>query len=86
MFLGSADLMPRNLDRRVEVLFPVESARLRETLLRDFLEVSLRDNVKARLLCADGHYERLQPRPQEAPLSAQERLLNARGRGSGGKI
>ncbi len=59
VFLGSADLMPRNLDRRVEILFPVESARLRETLLHDLLEIYFHDNLKTRRLCSDGSYERL---------------------------
>ena len=45
ILLGSADLMPRNLDRRVEVLFPVESEALREIILRDTLQVPLRDTV-----------------------------------------
>jgi polyphosphate kinase len=85
VFLGSADLMPRNLDGRVEVLFPVESARLRETLLHDLLEIYLRDNVKTRRLCADGRYERLQPGPQVTPLNAQDWMLNHRGKGSAGK-
>ncbi len=85
VFLGSADLMSRNLDGRVEVLFPVESARLRETLLHDLLEICLRDNVKTRRLCADGRYERLQPGPQVTPLNAQDWMLNHRGKGSAGK-
>lgn len=86
VFLGSADLMPRNLDGRVEVLFPIESARLREILLHDLLEIYLRDNVKARRLCSDGSYERLQPEPQVTPLNAQDWMLNHRGKGSAAKV
>ncbi len=81
VFLGSADLMPRNLDRRVEVLFPVEAARLREMVLHDLLEVYLRDNVKARRLRPNGAYERLRPGKQENPLDAQEWMRNLRGKG-----
>lgn len=86
VFLGSADLMPRNLDRRVEILFPVESAHLRETLLHDLLEIYFHDNLKTRRLCSDGSYERLQPGPEVTPLNAQDWMLNHRGKGSAGKI
>lgn len=85
VFLGSADLMPGNLDRRVEILFPVESARLRETLLHDLLEIYFHDNLKTRRLCSDGSYERLQPGPQVTPLNAQDWMLNHRGKGRAGK-
>jgi len=60
VWLGSADLMPRNLDRRVEILFPIDDARLRQAIIQDVLQVHLRDNVQARRLRADGSYERLQ--------------------------
>ena len=75
ILLGSADLMPRNLDRRVEVLFPVESRALRETILRDILQVHLRDTVQARRLLPDGSYERLSAQPGDTPLSSQAWLL-----------
>ena len=76
LFLGSADLMPRNLDRRVEVLFPVESRRLRELIIHNILEVNLKDNTKARRLLPDGSFERLQPHSEERDLNSQEWLLN----------
>jgi polyphosphate kinase len=75
ILLGSADLMPRNLDRRVEVLFPVHSRPLRETILRDILQVHLRDTVQARCLLPDGSYERLSTQPGDTPLSSQTWLL-----------
>ncbi|MGE3540934.1 MAG: polyphosphate kinase 1 [Candidatus Tectimicrobiota bacterium] len=75
VLLGSADLMPRNLDRRVELLFPVDNPRLRDTILHDILQVHLRDNVQARRLLPDGSYERLRPQPGETPLSSQTWLL-----------
>ena len=59
---GSADWMPRNLDRRVEVLTPVHDQGLRDYLRYEFLEAYLRDNVKSRQLCDDGTYRRV-PRP-----------------------
>ena len=82
LFLGSADLMPRNLDRRVELLFPIESPQLRKVLVEDLLQVALHDNVKARQLLSDGQYTRLQPVPEHAPLNSQEWFLeNWKGRG-----
>jgi len=75
VFLSSADWMPRNFFRRVEVMFPIESAVLKDRVLQDFLPVYLRDNVKARVLNADGSYTRLRPTPDEIPCRAQEELL-----------
>jgi len=86
VFLGSADLMPRNLDRRVEVLFPVESPRLREMVLHDLLNIYLKDNLKARRLLPDGDYERLLPGNHASPLNAQEWMLNHRGKGMADKV
>jgi polyphosphate kinase len=76
VFLGSADLMPRNLDRRVETLFPVQHPRWRETIINDILNVALRDNVQARRLQPDGTYERLHPTDGEAAIDSQNWLLN----------
>jgi polyphosphate kinase len=75
VFLGSADLMPRNLDSRVEILFPVEDPRLRQAIVRDMLQVHLGDNVRARRLLADGRYERVLPPPGEDALNSQEWML-----------
>ena len=63
LYLGSADLMPRNLDGRVEVLFPIENEALREHLLHTVLESQLQDNAQARRLNADGSYEKCLPTP-----------------------
>ena len=74
ILLGSADLMPRNLNRRVEVLFPVSQPLL--DLIRDsVLFVHLQDNVQARQLQADNTYVRLQPGPDEDPLDSQAWML-----------
>src|SRR4029078_6980944 len=54
VYLGSADLMPRNLDRRVEVIFPVQAPALVRYLRDEVLGVYLADNVKARQLLPDG--------------------------------
>lgn len=83
VLLGSSDLMPRNLDRRVEVLFPVRDAGARRALVKDILEVHLRDNVKARRLLPDGTYERVARRPGEEEIDSQDWLLAHRGRWHG---
>ncbi|HLZ25239.1 MAG TPA: polyphosphate kinase 1, partial [Ktedonobacterales bacterium] len=66
ILLGSADLMPRNLDHRVEVLVPVEDRMLRAHLRDVVLPAYLRDTANARLLLPDGRYERLTP-PKGTP-------------------
>jgi polyphosphate kinase len=58
IYVGSADWMPRNLYERVEVLFPIKDALLRERIHQEILATYLADNVKARLLQKDGSYIR----------------------------
>jgi polyphosphate kinase len=76
--VGSADLMPRNFDRRVEVLFPIDDPRLRRRLRDEVLDTYLADNVKARELNSDGTYIRVAQRGHPH-LSSQESLLQIRG-------
>ena len=75
IYCGSADLMRRNLDRRVEVLFPVEDRALKQHIRDEMLEIYLRDNVNAHELQPDGSYVRLRPAEGEAPFSAQDWFL-----------
>ncbi len=75
IYLGSADLMPRNLNRRVEALFPVQDLDLQRRLLDEIIAISMSDNVKARRLLPDGTYERLRPKDSEEPLNSQEWFL-----------
>jgi polyphosphate kinase len=70
IFLSSADLMPRNLNRRVEVFFPVESSELKQKLIA-ILDAVFRDNHNARRLQSDGTYTRLQPEKSEMRFSSQ---------------
>jgi polyphosphate kinase len=75
LYLGSADLMPRNLYRRIEVVFPVYDPRLRRQIIEDILPAYLRDNAFATELHANGAYIPV-PRPESEPLfSAQEYFL-----------
>ncbi len=75
IYVGSADLMPRNLNRRVEVLFPIEEERLKRFLRNDVLDIYLDDNVKARVMNAEGVYTRRERRRGEAAVNAQQVLL-----------
>lgn len=61
VYMGSADWMPRNLDRRVEILFPVLDENIRRQVMH-ILEVELEDNTKAHFLQADGTYEKMDKR------------------------
>ena len=84
IYVGSADLMPRNLNRRVEVLFPIEDRRLVRHLRDRVIEIYLADNVKARVMQPDGTYIRKTRKPGEEAISAQDVLLRRRstnGRG-----
>jgi polyphosphate kinase len=58
IYLGSADMMPRNLDRRVEIIFPVQDAKLVELLRDKVLSTYLKETAKARIMHADGSYSR----------------------------
>lgn len=69
-YCSSADWMPRNLERRVEILFPVEDPDLQEKL-KYILDGQLRDNTKAHILQPDGSYEKVDRRGKE-PFCAQE--------------
>ncbi len=57
IYMGSADWMPRNLDRRVEIVFPVEDEAIKKELVH-VLTLEFKDNVKAHLLKSDGSYEK----------------------------
>jgi polyphosphate kinase len=58
VFLGSADWLPRNFFRRIELVFPIEDGVLRERIMSQLLTVSLADNTRARFLQPDGSYRR----------------------------
>ena len=79
ILLGSADLMPRNLYRRVETLFPIEDEAIMTSVRDDILKVHLMDNLKSRLMMPDGSYKRIEPGENEEPLNSQEWLIENRG-------
>jgi polyphosphate kinase len=80
ILLGSADLMPRNLYRRVETLFPIEDEAIKIALRDDILKIHLRDNLKSRLMMPDGSYKRVKPGENEEGLNSQEWLIENRGK------
>src|SRR5213075_2999681 len=61
VYLSSADWMPRNFQRRIEVMFPIEDEGLRDRVIDEILAIALKDNVKARQLMSDGRYVRKHP-------------------------
>lgn len=76
VLLGSADLMPRNINHRVEVLFPVEDPRLIRYLKDDVLDTYLKANAKTRLMMPDGSYQMLRPAREGDPIiNPQEWLI-----------
>ncbi|MBC8131661.1 MAG: RNA degradosome polyphosphate kinase, partial [Deltaproteobacteria bacterium] len=86
VFLSSADWMPRNFLRRVEVMFPVDDVTLRDRVIDEILAISLGDNVKARRLLPDGSYERIRPEGKPA-LRSQVRFMElAREKAQAGPV
>ena len=76
LFLGSADLMPRNLDRRVEILFPIEDPKLRTFIVKNVLAPYLKDTQQTRQLELTGQYTRLKATSEQPTLNAQSWFVN----------
>ena len=74
MYVGSADLMPRNLNGRIEVLAPVTDSDLRANILDQIIRPQLNDNIHAWVLQSDGSYVKLQPKVGEAIYNSQEEI------------
>ena len=79
MMLGSADWMQRNLNARIEAVFPVDDPSLKRKL-QQVLDIQWRDTVKGRELHADGVYRRVKRRPGQRKVDAQRRLLELSAR------
>jgi len=79
VFMGSADWMTRNLDRRVEIVFPVEDGQIKKEIIH-VLDIEFQDNMKAHILQGDGQYEKMDRRGK-APVNSQMQLCQeAKGR------
>jgi len=76
IYLGSADMMQRNLDSRVEVLFPVESEKLRAKIVEHMLVPLLKDTANAHELQSDGSYTRIKPLEGEEPFDCQDWFIS----------
>ncbi|MCL4177884.1 MAG: polyphosphate kinase 1 [Verrucomicrobia bacterium] len=75
VYVGSADWMPRNFFRRIELVFPIEDGVLRERLKREVLDVQLADTAKARLLQTDGTYRPALPADGSPPRCSQSEFI-----------
>jgi polyphosphate kinase len=71
VYMASADLMPRNLDHRVETMFPVTAPTLKERIINEVLHIEMQDNVKARELLHDGTYQCVLRRPDDSVVDSQ---------------
>jgi polyphosphate kinase len=75
IFVGSADWMPRNFYRRIEVVFPIDDGNLRERVASELLGLPLADNVKARVMQSDGSYHRAPLKPDDAAHRSQAEFV-----------
>jgi polyphosphate kinase len=83
IYLSSADFMQRNLDRRVEIAFPVEDPKLKTELMRTLIGVSLRDNTKSRQLVSDMSYIKVNGKTNSRKINSQEWLMEHSIKASG---
>jgi polyphosphate kinase len=76
IYSGSADCMPRNFDKRAEIIYPIENNDLKSRIINEILATYLNDNVKARLMQTDGSYLRVKPKDGQPPLRSQSALID----------
>ncbi len=76
IYLGSADMMQRNLNKRVEVLFPIESQKLRTRLLEHMLQSLLKDTMNSHELQSDGSYKRIKPSEENEAFDCQNWFIS----------
>ena len=76
LWIGSADLMERNLSRRVETLCPILDAQLRKLIYENILMCHLKDNMRSYVMKATGQYEKVQKSKNAEPINSQETLID----------
>lgn len=77
VLIGSADLMPRNLNGRVEILYSIRDSEIRNAVIKTILQIHLKDTVKLRLMNRDGTYKRVEPGAE--PIDSQAWMIQHRG-------
>ena len=75
VYVTSADWMPRNFFRRIEVAFPIEDGLIVDRLVREILGLALADNTRAHILGTDGSYRRVRVGPQESRHRSQAAFM-----------